>query len=260
MKPLITLCLFTLVFANSLFAKVIEKRVPYSLDGTSFEGVLVYDDDLDEPKPAILMVPNWLGMTPESIEKAKKVASDDYVVFVADMYGVDIRPKNSAEAGQAAGFVRSDRDLMRKRAQKSLEVLLSQHAPTKKTQTAAIGFCFGGGVVLELGRTGADLDAIVSFHGDLLSPTLTADAGKTQASVLVLHGADDPFVPQSDVQQFVATMMQTKVDWQLVQFSNTVHSFTDPHANMPGKAEYNALSAKRAFDYMDELFDEKFGD
>ncbi|WP_269542018.1 dienelactone hydrolase family protein [Cerasicoccus fimbriatus] len=260
MKTLLALTLAALLVTQVASAEIIEKKVPYTLDGVQFEGVLVYDDDIDEPAPAVLMVPNWMGVTDASIEKAKKLADDDYVFFVADMYGVDVRPQNSSEAGKAAGTVRADRDMMRARAQKALNVLLAQEAPINKSQTAAIGFCFGGGTVLELARSGADLDAVVSFHGDLASPTLAVDSGNIQGSVLVLHGADDPFVPQSDVQAFVAAMMETDVDWQLVQFSNTVHSFTDPHANMPGKAEYNALSAKRAFAYMDELFDEKFSD
>ena len=103
---------------------------------------------------------------------------------------------------------------------------------------------------------GAELDAIVSFHGDLMSPTLAEDAGQTQAQVLVLHGAADPFVPQSDVQAFIDAMLATDVDWELVQYSGTVHSFTDPTANMEGKAQYNAISAGRAFERMEALLDE----
>jgi len=249
-----------LITAASLHADFVEQEIAYTIGDTQFESVLVYDEDMDEPKPAVLMVPNWMGVTPEAIKKAKLLADDEFVFFVVDMYGVDVRPKNSTEAGEAAGKVRDDRPMMRQRAQKALDLFLSQSAPIDSTKTAAIGFCFGGGTVLELGRSGVDLDAIVSFHGDLVSPTLDADAGKTKASVLVLHGADDPYVPQSDVQSFVDAYLKTDVDWQLVQFSNTAHSFTNPLANSPGKSEYNALSCDRAYEYMEELFEEKWED
>lgn len=248
-----TLAILPLLTA-SLTADVIQKKVAYESTDTKFEGVLIYDDTLTQPAPAILMVPNWMGVTPSAIAKATEIAGTDRVVFVADMYGTEARPTNAAEAGQAAGTVRADRAMMRSRAQLALATFLSQAAPIDKERTAAIGFCFGGGTVLELGRTGADLDAIVSFHGDLVSPTLQADAAKNQAQVLVLHGAADPFVPQEDVAQFEQAMLATEVDWQLVQFSNTVHSFTDPEATMTGKAEYNELSNKRAFRYMNDLF------
>ncbi|MGJ8726077.1 MAG: dienelactone hydrolase family protein [Roseibacillus sp.] len=252
MKTLTTLSLFTLSLSAS--AELIQKKVAYSDADTQFEGVLVYDDSLTDPAPAILMVPNWMGVTESAVKKAAEVAGTNRVVFVADMYGADVRPTNMGEAGEAAGAVRADREMMRSRAQLALDTFLKQEAPLDKDKTAAIGFCFGGGTVLELGRSGADLDAIVSFHGDLVSPTLAADAAKTKAAVLVLHGAADPFVPQEDVAQFEQAMLTTDTDWQLIQFSNTVHSFTDPEATMIGKAEFHELSNERSFFYMNQLF------
>jgi dienelactone hydrolase len=240
------------------FADIVETKIAYTDGDTKFEGVLIYDEAIQTPVPAVLMVPNWMGVTDAAVKKAKQLAGKNHVYFVADMYGIDVRPKDAAEAGAAAGFVRSDRPLMRKRAQLALDTFLKQKSPADPQRTAAIGFCFGGGTVLELGRTGADLDAIVSFHGDLVSPTLEEDAAKTEAQVLVLHGAADPFVSQDDVNSFEAAMLKTNVDWQLIQFSKTVHAFTDPDAKMTGKAEYNEQSAKRAFEYMNQLFAELF--
>ena len=237
------------------------RRVAYELDGVKMESTIVWDRDEDEKRPGILMVPNWMGPTRPSLEKAMKIAGDDYVVMMVDLYGVDVRPQNMEQASEAAGTLRGDRALMRERMAKAQEVLLEQVGiPLAEGQLAAIGFCFGGGAVLEYARTGADLDAVVSFHGDLLSPTLEADSANIRASVLVLHGADDPYVPQSDVNEWVSAMRQTSVDWQLIQFSNTVHSFTDPDASMPGKAEFSPLANERSFEYMEELFDEKFDD
>lgn len=247
-----------LILASALSASVgqLTKTVTYEIDGTIFEGTLVYSEHGDN-KPGILMIPNWMGPTDSSLEKAKEIAGDDYVVFMADMYGADIRPKNSQEAGKAAGTIRADRSLMRTRAAKALEVLKSEGAPygLNSEQTAAIGFCFGGGTVLELGRSGSNVDAVISFHGDLISPTLESDAAKTTAKILVLHGADDPYVPQDHVETFVSTMQNTDVDWQLIQYSDTVHSFTNPAAKSDG-ARYHATNAKRSFAAMQSLFDE----
>lgn len=235
------------------------RDLTYTLDGTEFRGTVVWEADKHDPMPGVLMVPNWMGPTATSLEKAKEVAEEGYVVLMVDMYGVDVRPQNGAEAGQAAGTVRGDRSLMRARAAKAhAQFLAFEGAPLDRDKIAAIGFCFGGGTVLEYARAGADLDAVVSFHGDLASPTLADDSDQIRARVLVLHGADDPYVPQEDVQAFIAAMRETDVDWQLVQFSNTVHSFTDPEASATGKAEYNPLSAKRAFEMMEELFEETF--
>lgn len=239
-----------------LRAGMVEETVRYSLDGKDFVSTVVWEAG-GEGRPGILMVPNWMGPTEASLEKARQVAKDGYVVMMVDMYGVAVRPENAEEASEAAGAVRSDREQMRARAGEGLEQLRKmEEIPLDADKVGAIGFCFGGGTVLELGRSGADLDAIISFHGDLLSPTLEADAGQTEASVLVLHGADDPYVPQEHVEQFVAAMQDTEVDWQLIQYGNAVHSFTDPQAAAPGEAEYDADTARRAFGAMEQLLEE----
>ncbi len=234
--------------------QLVTKAVRYELDGKTFESVIVHPAKTGAPRPGILMVPNWMGPTQASLSKAMQVAGDGYVVMMVDMYGVDTRPSDAAQASAAATAVRSDRKMMRARADKALQVFRAEGKPLglDPTKVAAIGFCFGGGTVLELGRSGADLAAIISFHGDLVSPTLADDAGKTRAKVLVCHGADDPYVPQADVQQFVAAMAKTDVDWQLLQFSGTVHSFTDPTAASDG-ARYHERSARRAFASMNLL-------
>lgn len=259
-----TALLFSIVLATTaLHADITHLPVAYELDGTKFAGSLVYGNNASADLPGILMVPNWMGPDTEgTLEKAKEMAGDDFAVFVVDMYGIDVRPSNGAEAGQAAGFVRADRALMRARALKSIEVFnqLAEEHPIDTGRTLAIGFCFGGGTVLELARSGTEsIKGVVSFHGDLISPTLEADAGQVKIPQLVLHGADDPYVPQEDVQAYIAAMQSAKVEsWTLVQFSNTVHSFTDPTAQSEG-ARYHKRSAERAFEMMDDFADEVLG-
>ncbi|HEY1087712.1 MAG TPA: dienelactone hydrolase family protein [Archangium sp.] len=234
-----------------------QKKVPYELDKTKFEGVLVYDDS-PGPRPGLVLVPNWLGINAANLKQAELVAGRGYVVFVADVYGVTGRPKDQGEAGKAAGALKGDRGLLRKRMQKSLETFLATKLPQlDANRVGAIGFCFGGTAALELARTGAKLGGVVSFHGGLGSPT-PDDAKNITAKILALHGADDPAVPADEVTAFQNEMRAAKIDWQLVSFGNTVHSFTDVDANTPGRSQYNPVSAARAYALMDSFFAEVF--
>lgn len=242
-------------------AEMVVKPVPYQIDGVAFEGRLIYDDSVSTARPGLLMVPDWLGVTDNSEQQAALVAGDRYVVFMADMYGKSVRPSNAEEAGAAAGAVRADRALMRERAQAALETLKAQAAQVALDtgKLGAIGFCFGGGSVLELARSGAPLQGFVSFHGNLDTPN-PADAQNIQAPVLVLHGADDPSVPPAQVDAFIAEMKAAEADWQLVSYGGAVHSFTNPLASNPGRNQYHPQVAARAYRAMNDLFDEVFAE
>lgn len=248
-------------FAGLADAAVVAKAVPYEIDGEAFEGVLLYDDSVTTPRPGLLAIPNWMGVNDDTVAKAARAAGSRYVVFLADIYGKAVRPSNADEARAAATSVRADRALMRRRAQAAVEVLRAQgdEVALDTRRLGAIGFCFGGGAVLELARSGAPLQGFVSFHGNLDTPN-PADAKNIQAPVLVLHGADDPAVPQAQVDGFVAEMKAAGVDWQLVSYGGAVHSFTDPKANVPGRNQYHPVVAARAFKAMNDLFDEVFAE
>lgn len=248
-------------FAGLADAAVVAKAVPYEIDGEAFEGVLLYDDSVTTPRPGLLAIPNWMGVNDDTAAKAARAAGSRYVVFLADIYGKAVRPSNADEARVAATSVRADRALMRRRAQAAVEVLRAQgdEVALDTRRLGAIGFCFGGGAVLELARSGAPLQGFVSFHGNLDTPN-PADAKNIQAPVLVLHGADDPAVPQAQVDGFVAEMKAAGVDWQLVSYGGAVHSFTDPKANVPGRNQYHPVVAARAFKAMNALFDEVFAE
>lgn len=265
MKYIAFFALSFLAAASLVTAEFVQKTVLYELDGTQFEGTLIYEKGSNETElmSGIVMIPNWMGPSENAFEKARMIAGDDYAVFVADMYGVGVRPSNSSEAGQAAGFIRNDRELMRARAQNAIDVFhaLAPEHPINADKTIAIGFCFGGGTVLELARSGTQsVQGVVSCHGDLKSPTLAADAKQIKIPLLVLHGAADPYVPQADVAAFIAAMQDGDVeDWTLVQFSGAVHSFTNPEANTDG-SRYHARTAQRAFEILDAFAEELIGD
>lgn len=244
-----------------LAAGPLRSTLPSTLDGVEFEHVVVADPTSERALPALLMVPNWMGINETNLAKAEKVAGMGYVVLVADLYGREVRPKDGREAAAAAGQVRGDRSVMRARVNAALDLLRTLPAETARIdreRLGAIGFCFGGTAVLELARSGAALGGVVSFHGNLDSP-LAYDAAAVQTPILVLHGADDPVVPKAEFDGFVAEMQAGKLDWELISYGGAVHSFTDPTANSPGRAQYHEKVAARAFQRMRDYYDERFG-
>ncbi|WXL27499.1 dienelactone hydrolase family protein [Ectopseudomonas mendocina] len=239
----------------------VVESVTYEVEGKSFEGLLVRAAGVTGLRPGLVMVPNWLGLNRDAAENAAQVAGERYVVLVADVYGKETRPANTEEAQELTEQLRAgDRSLLRKRAQGAVDFLRTRAAELtiNTEQLGAVGFCFGGCTILELARSGSDLKGFVSFHGSLDTPQ-PADAQNIKAPVLVLHGADDPIVPQAQVDAFITEMKATKADWQFVTYGGAVHSFTSPQANVPGFAEYHPVAAERAYKAMDDFFTEVFG-
>lgn len=239
-------------------AAVKSEPVAYKQDTASLEGLMVYDASAKGKLPGIVLVPDWMGMTDLARQYGEKVAKMGYVVLVADIFGKNVRPKDMKEASAQAGLYRNDRPLMQARAKAALDQLLKSPR-VDGSKIAAMGFCFGGGVALELARSGANLNAVASFHGNLDTPHPEM-AKNIKAKVLVLHGADDPFVTQDQVKAFQDEMRAAKVDWELVQYGNAVHGFTNPNAgsdNSKGMA-YNPEAANRAFRAMQDFYQEVF--
>jgi dienelactone hydrolase len=235
------------------------KPVAYEFNGEALEGLLIYAEGHTAPRPGLVVVPNWLGINEASARKAIRVAGSRYVVFLADMYGKDVRPENADEAQVVSFQLRSNRPELRGRALAAATALRGQAAAAAidLNNLGAVGFCFGGSCVLELARAGADLQGFVSFHGSLDTPH-PLDAHNIKAPVLVLHGADDPIVTKDQVDGFIAEMKAARVDWQLFVYGGAVHSFTSLNANVPGVGEYHPVAAARAFKAMNDFFDEAF--
>ncbi|OJH41905.1 dienelactone hydrolase family protein [Cystobacter ferrugineus] len=248
------------LLALTAAAKPVRKPVVYELEGTKFEGVLVYDDSVKTPRPGLVLVPNWLGVNEPNVKQAVTVAGKQYIVLVTDLYGQAVRPKNPDEAGKVSGVLKRDRHLMRARANKALDVLRAEGKAVglDAKKLGAVGFCLGGTAVLEMARSGAPVAGVVSFHGGLDAP-LPATEGSLTAEVLVLHGAEDPQVPPAEVKGFEEEMRKAKADWELVSYGGAVHSFTILEANTPGKVQYNAKVARRAYLAMNDFLAEVFG-
>ncbi|KPA90898.1 dienelactone hydrolase-like enzyme [Pseudomonas asplenii] len=239
-------------------SQITVSSVVYQVDGQSYEGRLAFDASHKGARAGLLMAPNWMGVSAGAEKIAQSVAAKGYVVLVADLYGQSVRPQNGDEAGAAMMPLKNDRAELRKRMQAAFEALQGQVlAPVDSSKLATFGFCFGGCCSLELARTGAPLKAAVSFHGTLDTPN-PADAHNIRGSVLVLHGASDPLVPREQLPAFEEEMNAAGVDWQLLSYGGAVHSFTDPHANVPGKMMYDAKTASRSFTAMHNLLEEVF--
>lgn len=247
-------------FATSSFATMRTRPVEWKVGNDSFSGHLVYDDAVKKKRPGLVMFPNWMGVTGLSLERAKAVAGDDYVVLVADIYGKNVRPKDAKEAGAIVGKVYDDGGVrLRARANAAVAALKAQagKVPLDVTRIGAFGFCFGGSVALELARSGAPVAGVVSFHGGL-KRYLPPDGKPIPASVLVLNGANDSSVPETDISAFRKEMEAAKVDWQFVDFGGAVHCFTQPESNSPPNCVYNERASRRAFEMMDDFFEERF--
>ena len=247
--------------AAPAWAAMKTQPLEWQHDGTTFSGVLVYDDDGDARRPGVVMVPNWRGVNASAIAKAEQIAGDDYVVLVADVYGKNVRPKDNDAAAAASKPLREDRSLLRARAAAALDALKAQagKVPLDTRHIAAVGFCFGGTTVLEMARAGMPLTGVVSLHGGLSTPTPAA-AGSGKVPILVLNGAADRGVTAEDIANFGSEMDAAKADWQFVNFSGAVHCFAESDANSPPGCLYDPRAAKRAWKMMDNFLEERLGD
>lgn len=238
-------------FSIAAQAKMVHRNVEWTLDGTHFKSVLVYDDTVSTKRPGLVMVPNWYGVNDGAVQKADMIAGKDYVILLTDMYGENVRPQQGhADQAQAATKpLYTDRVLMRKRINEALAQLKAQAgtAPIDLTKLAAIGFCFGGTAVLDLARSGAEVAAVVSFHGGLTTddPSL---AKNIKARVLTMNGADDKGT-MPDADKFMDEMRGSPADWQFVVIGHAVHCFTEVGENSPG-CKYDVSAAARSYRLM----------
>jgi len=232
--------------------------IDYRDGDTPLQGYLAWDNSLDGQRPGVLVIHEWTGLNDYAKMRCRKLAELGYVAFAVDMYGKGIRPQTAEEAGKQAGIYRSDRPLMRQRANAGLNVLLDNEL-CDRSRVAAIGYCFGGGTALELARSGANIAGVVSFHGNLDTPD-PADAKNIRCKILVCHGADDPHVPFDQVKAFFDEMRAANVDFQFIAYSGAVHSFTNPASgDDPSKGvAYNATADRRSWEHMKMFFDELF--
>jgi len=233
--------------------------INYRDQAVNLNGYLAFDETAAEPRPGVLVFHEGLGLGDFAMARARRLAELGYVAFAADMFGDRRQARNLQEVANLVGGLRGDPQTLRARGRAALTTLAA--LPQVDTnRLGAIGFCFGGTVVLELARDGADLAAVVSFHG-VLTTKSSAVSGKVKARVLVCTGADDPLAPPDQVKAFEDEMRGAGVaDWQVISYGNTLHGFTNPAADgsMLRSALYNAQADRRSWASMRSLLEEAF--
>lgn len=222
-------------------AKIKEDKVTYTIGNIAFKGVVVYDENLKGKRPAILVVPEWWGLTDYPIMRARKLAELGYIAMAVDMFGDGKIAANPTEAQELATPFYKDPQLSKTRLEAAL-TKLKTYKQTDINNISAIGYCFGGSVVLNSAKLGTDLKAVVSFHGGLAGVQANKDLLK--AKILVCHGANDKFVSENDVNAFKHQMDSIGADYKFIAYANATHAFTNPAATATGKKfnmpiEYN---------------------
>jgi len=214
--------------------------------------------DLTGKRPGVLIVHQWMGLSDYEKGRADQIAKElGYVAFALDIYGVGHRPKDMKEAGVLAGSFETDRALYRRRVRAGLRQL-KKMGNVDPDKIAVIGYCFGGAGALEMARSNAPVLGVVTFHG-FLAPQEAATK-KIKPKILVLHGADDPFVKRDVVSALEKELDAVKADYQVVLYSGAVHAFTQPlSGNDPSKGmAYDASADKRSWMAMKNFLAELF--
>jgi dienelactone hydrolase len=236
---------------------MISHSVEYKESNTLLEGHVAYDDTVQGKRPGVLLFSDWAGLGDYARKRASMLVELGYAVFCADVYGKGIRPNGMEACAAEMMKYLKDRPLLRARARAGLDQLRGLGV-VDVDRLAAIGYCFGGLTSLELARSGADLRGVVCFHGNLNTPN-PADAKNIKGKVLVLHGADDPVVPDAEALAFQQEMRDAKIDWQMVSYGNAVHAFTQWYIPPGGKeAAYEERADRRSWIAMQNFFKEIF--
>ena len=242
-------------------AEVQTREIPYTAaDGTEMIGYYAYDDAIEGKRPGVVVVHEWWGLNDYAKSRARDLAELGYSALAIDMYGEGKHTEHPKDAMSFKKAALSDAEAAKGRFNAGLE-LLKQQAQTDTDKLAAVGYCFGGKVVLDMARQGAPLDGVVSFHGALATQT-RATPGSVKARVLVEHGAADSMVSADDVAALSAEMVKAGADYQLVSLPGAKHGFTNPGADKFQEqgvdVAYNQTADERSWQDMQRFLDETF--
>jgi len=214
------------LFAGTANAEIKTQWVDYKQGETLLQGYLAYDDSLSGKRPGVLMLHRRDGMSDLTLQNTQMYARQGYVVFAPDIFGKDVRPKTVPEMQAQTAIYTKDRSLMRARTQAGFDVLHS-NPMVDTSKVALVGYCFGGEVAVEFAETGAPIVGAVTIHGSFRGYPPEA-AKNINGRLLILHGADDPVAPISEVVTLIDQLRAAKVSWELDLYSGTEHGFSTP--------------------------------
>jgi dienelactone hydrolase len=255
------LLVLLVVWSGFASAALKQEEVSYKSGDTEMKGYLVYDDKFSGKRPGVLVVHEWWGHNEHARNRARMLAEAGYTALAVDMYGDGKTADHPDDAGKFAGAVKQNMAAAKARFEAALKLLKEQPSVDPK-RTAAIGYCFGGGIVLEMARMGVDLDAVVSFHGSLGTAN-PAKQGQIKARILVANGENDPFVKPEQIEAFMKEMDAAGASYKFINYPGAMHSFTNPGADANGKKfnlplAYNEAADKASWQEMLDLFHEVF--
>lgn len=243
-------------------AAVKGEELTYRANGTVLKGYIAWDDAATTKRPGVLVVHEWWGHNEYARERARMLAGLGYTALAVDMYGDGQQAHHPSDAGKFSGEVRKNLELARKRFDAATQAL-KKHPTVNGKEIAAIGYCFGGAIVLEMARHGEPLRGVVSFHGSL-NTEQKVTPGKIKAKILVLNGADDPFIPPVQIEGFRKEMDVAKADYRFINYPGAKHAFTSKGAdalakehNLPALA-YNAEADQKSWAEMQAFFSKLF--
>ena len=252
-----------LMFAAVVSAapKIKGEPVDYKAGGVTMKGYLAYDENIKGKRPGVLVVHEWWGQNEYARKRARMLAELGYTALAVDMYGEGKQATHPDDAAKFSSETMKNFDTAKARFEAAMAFLKKQRTVDPE-RIAAVGYCFGGGVVLNMARQGEDLKAAASFHGSLAA-VKRATAGKVKAKIRVYNGEDDKFTPQQAIDAFMQEMRDAKVDFQFINYPGAIHSFTNPDADELGKKfglpmAYNAEADKRSWEDMTNFFTEVF--
>ena len=259
--PIVIMVMVSMLFvlAAPAHGAIHTENVAYVAGGVTLMGFLACDDSLPGLRPGVLVAPEWWGLNDYAKMRAKKLAELGYVALAIDMYGDGKTASDADEAGKLSRALRAQPAVLRNRANAGLKALTS-NPRVDPSRVAAVGYCFGGTVILELVYSGAPLAGAVTFHAGLTTPEAD-DLPNVRTRLLICHGADDTFETPEQITAFQDAMRRGGFDWQMIYFGGAVHSFTNPDSNryvMQGVG-YNANADRRSWEYMKLFFAEVFG-
>ena len=246
-----------------LQSSTVSQEITYEVAGVKLKGFMAYDETVARKRPGVLVVHEWWGHNDYVRNRARMLAEMGYTAFALDMYGDGKLAEHPADAKKFMMEVLGNIAAAEERFNAAHKIL-RDHASTDETKTAAIGYCFGGAVVLHMARAGTDLDGVASFHGNLSTQTPAVE-GAVKSRVLVLHGAEDPLIPPEQAEAFKQEMQQAKVDIELIAYPGAVHSFTNPVATAVGESlnmplAYDEKAVQQSWAELDGFLKEIFAD
>ena len=262
---LIRLALFAFVLGIAGVAtaepKIQGKTVEYSVQGMVLKGYLAYDENIQVKRPGVLVVHEWWGLNDYARKRAKMLADLGYAALAIDMYGDGKTAMHPDDAGKFSSELMKNFDVAKARFAAAMD-FLKQQPFIDPTRIAAIGYCFGGGVVLNMARQGLDLKGVSSFHGGLTA-IKPAQPNGIKAKILVLNGGADKFITPEQIEAFKQEMKSAGADFQFISYPGATHSFTNPEATELGKKfnmpiAYNAEADKKSWDELKEFLNAVF--